>query len=312
MDSSEYVARNPFWKPFLAAESVARRLLEDARAGVAVEGAVDQFLIHATGSPTTVAAFVASARFGQMRDMLWQSYYSNLALDRRRASDRPRLEFWIRFWHFLERLASGEPVAALAGGFALWRLAVPHELMLAEPAEPDAGAARPSLPRADLVAEATRLVRELRSARSRVKELLRAKLAASAEPVRGRAAVPGLSALSAPTPLPVTGAGPPTVIRTMKNFGSIKSGDPRIPPWRLSTDELDEATLAALGSLDVDVTRRDGPEIEALLDEAIADAVADLHGLQHVDEIAIVRGVPTRRRRRLTAAELGTEESVEA
>jgi hypothetical protein len=93
MDSGQYVVRNPLWKPFLAAEPVARRLLEDAQAGVTIQGALDQFLTQATGSPTSVAAFVASPRFGQMRDMLWQSYYGNLALGRRRASDRPRLEF---------------------------------------------------------------------------------------------------------------------------------------------------------------------------------------------------------------------------
>jgi hypothetical protein len=98
----------------------------------------------------------------------------------------------------------------------------------------------------------------------------------------------------------------------MKNFGSIKSDDPRVPPWRLGRDELDEATLSALGRLDIDVTLRDGPELEALLDEAVADAVADLHSLQHVDEVAIVRGVPARRRRRLTDAELGVEDSDEA
>ncbi|MER7459964.1 hypothetical protein [Micromonospora sp. NPDC126480] len=314
MDSDGYVMRDPRWKPFLAVEPQARQLLRDDAVGLPLRPAVDALISTATGVPTVVSEFVESSAFDQMHGTLWHSYYSNLALVDRRAGDRPRLLFWLRFWRFLESLTVGEPEAGSLAGFDRWMPVVPHELMQAEPtkADPDQPPPARVTPRGAKVAASRRAVRDLRAARGKVSTVLAAKLAATnVEPsARGRAPVPGNTALSAPTPPPanVSSAAVVTTFEAMENFGF----DDEFVSWRLAAEDLDSAVLATLEHHHISVTAHDAAEIIAMLDKALAEERSALQSLEQVEHVAIVRGVPVRRKRRLSEAELGLGGSDEA
>lgn len=111
MESSNYVFRNPLWKPLLGLQSTTQALIAQVRqSGQSSEFAqqLDDRLQHLLTSETEFTSLYAS---------LWQSYFANLIMETVRVFDRPALIFWIRLFHVLDRLRNNEDIAELIDRF---------------------------------------------------------------------------------------------------------------------------------------------------------------------------------------------------
>lgn len=281
IDSSAYVLRSPDWQPFLRLQTEIQELLETADNGDDFKSSLEPLLAAVDAGFAPLEHFVGSEAFQQLKTSLWHSYYSNIALVDHRPQDRPLLDFWLRFWHFLERLQAGDDFEVLRHDFERWTLTVPH-LLVQSAKTSTAAETSAAVTVSAAAAEHALQVREindsiahLQAARSQVNQVFHAKLLETAK----KAAQEGAMEL-----------------KPLKDAGGANLGISA--PWMLTAKEVGNETAKTLENLGIALERHDATEITALLESRQAEWESRLFALEHRERISIVRGVPVRVRRK--------------
>jgi len=275
MASPVYVTRNPTWTPYLAIEVSVRRLLAEVSPSEDLRAALERLLEAPVGAPVQLDAFVRGDEFAQLKESLWSSFFGVVVLPSRRPQDLPRIGFWLRFLHLLERIASGEQHRELLEEFDRWRPAVPNLVFRAVPAAtPEPEPERPNewlTERRRQFAAATASLDEVRAAHTHIAALVGDRSRAPRQPPSGGA------------------------------DGGVVVGEDDVT---LRPEEIDPAVLATLARLGLSPSRVDGVELVARLADRLASSHAEVSSLRRWDEVVTVGSALVRRRRTLTDAEL--------
>ncbi|KTD23002.1 Uncharacterised protein [Legionella lansingensis] len=273
MDSSAYVLRSPRWQLFLVHQAEIQRILKMSENEAQFTSFFTPFLQQIDPNITSLENFVASDVFKRLKESLWHSYYSNIALLDRRPQDRPVLEFWLRFWHFLERLVAQDDFKELIKDFSSWSLVTPNQLVRAvktvdtEPL-PDTEDSDTSEAARKKIAETRKAIAQLQTTRAQIIKVFHAKLAEDArkaqEENQGR--------------------------KTIPDSGGSKSR--RRALWMLTAKEIGSDAANALDRLGISLDLHDATELDALLENQEAKLESEIFQLQRTKRVTIVRGVP--------------------
>ena len=277
MNSTDYVPRNPSWRPWLILEGPIATLLARAdtpRDFSGLRSALEQLLSRHFNRPFDIREFAGGDEFRKMRTDFWRSYYANVSLRTRRAQDLPLLEFWIKAFEVMKNLAVewGSPAPASIDAL---RLTVPFLLVQEKPAPPDPpdAPALPSRRRQEIVRTKSGLA-ELKAAEAELKNLFQSRMAQFPASI---------------TPAQVTS------VRTSSTAGESLDDPPE--QLTISTSDLSAPVRAALAREHVEVANRPIPSIIDTVQRKIAQAYLRLHDLQRVTEVVLSNGVFVRRRR---------------
>lgn len=271
MDSSAYLSRSTAWAPFLAVEGQARRVV--AAPGPDLTVALERLLQTVFGRPTDLATFVRDEDFGRLREALWSSFLSSAVLPRRRPQDADRLVFWLRFLWLCERVVAGGEPQALLEEFGKRLPGVPNVLtrstrVTAPPPTPD----ERLVERRRQFAAATAHLDEVRVAHTHLSELVYSRLDRPQQPPASR------------------------------SNGGVVFGDDDLV---LTPEEISPPVLATLRRLGLTVSRVDALDLVSDLESRLASAHAAVNSLRRLDEVALTGSALVRRRRVLSAEELG-------
>ena len=290
MESSDYVFRNPLWKPFLAVQSTLQALIAELRQtgrGNDVAERLDERLRQMLGGDFALDVFLDSADFEAMQASLWRSYYANLILETRRAFDRPALVFWIRLFLLLNHIKDNGAVADLVDRFDAIRPVIPLLVAGQTPkraALADTAAATDATAAANAatVANARRTIDRLRAINLRLHQRLAEKIATPAQPE---------SALVGDTDA----------------HASARSGR-ESDPWRFSRDDLSTDDQQLLRQEGVILEGQPIQSISARIDAVISRQLDRLREASTQTLIVNIGGVLVRRKRRRAAIAMPAED----
>jgi hypothetical protein len=277
MGSSAYVLRSPDWQAFLMLQEELQRILQVSKDETAFQSSFKSLLTQINSDFISLERFVTSDEFDRLRESLWLSYYSNIALVNRRPQDRPVLEFWLRFWYLLERLMAKDDFETLMQEFNRWKPIVPHQLIQAtktatenKPSESSSG----SIPveRENKIAQIKKAIAQLQATRSQINKVFHLKLSEATEK-EGEGEI---------KPIPASGGAQ----------HDLKA------PWVLTATEIGTEAVKTLERLDISLTTHDATQISTLLESQVAALESEIFELEHVKRIMFVRGVPVRIRRK--------------
>ncbi|AWN73168.1 hypothetical protein LEAN103870_05190 [Legionella anisa] len=278
MDSSTYFLRAPNWQPFLARQAEIQRLLKISENEAQFKSFFNPLLIQINSSFNSLEHFVGSKEFKQLKEQLWHSYYSNVALITRRAQDRPVLEFWLRFWHFLERLVAGDAFKDLINDFNKWSFAVPNQLVRAvktedtKESEQQTGSSSIPVSISNKIAETRKTIAQLQATRAQIVKVFHAKLAEVTEKEESEKT----------KPIPDSGGSTST----------------RKAPWMLTAKEIGSDAAKALEHLGISLDTHDATQLSALLERQEAELESEVFKLEYTKRVTLVRGVPVIVRRK--------------
>lgn len=290
MESSDYVFRNPLWKPFLGVQSTIQALIAELRQtgrGSEFAERLDERLRQVLGPDFSLDAFLDSADFDAMHAALWHSYYANLILETQRAFDRPALVFWIRVFHLLNRIKGDGAVADLVDRFHAIRPVIPllvagqapkRAAMADTAAATDATAAA----HAATIANARQTIDRLRAVNLRLQRRLAEKIAT---PAQSESALIGDTDAETPA-------------------RSGRESD----PWRFSRDDLPADDQQLLAQQGVILEGQSIQSISARIDAAISRQLDRLREVSTQTLIVNVGGVLVRRKRRRAMAAAPTDD----
>lgn len=277
MDSSAYFLRSPRMKSFLDFQAEIQRLLKISENETQFKSSFNSLLKQINPNFSSLEDFVASKEFKQLKESLWHSYYSNIALVDRRPQDRPELEFWLRFWHFLERLAAGNDFRDLIKNFNNWSLVAPNQLIRTvktrEAVEPldDNSEDETSLIISNKIAEARKTIAQLRTTRKHIIKVLHSKLAEAKE----NDAKEEIERA-----------------KTTPDSGGSKS-DIRAP-WMLTVKDIGSDAEKILERFGLSLDAHDATQLSAILERQEAELESVVFKLGHTKRVTLVRGVPVR------------------
>ncbi|KTD71867.1 hypothetical protein [Legionella tucsonensis] len=278
MDSSTYFLRAPNWHPFLVRQAEVQRFLKISENKTQFKSFFNPLLKQINSSFNSLEDFVGSAEFKQLKELLWHSYYSNVALIARRAQDRPVIEFWLRFWHFLERLVVGDDFNDLINDFNKWSFAVPNELVRAvktedtKESEQNEDSSLIPVSVSNKIAETRKAIAQLQATRTQIVKVFHAKLAEATEKEESEKM----------KPIPDSG-------------GSIST---RKAPWILTAKEIGSDAAKTLERLGISLDIHDATQLSALLERQEAELESEAFKLEYTKRVTLVRGVPVMVRRK--------------
>ncbi len=278
MDSSTYFLRAPNWQPFLARHAEILRFLKISENETQFKSFFNPLLKQINSSFDSLENFIGSKEFKQLKELLWHSYYSNITLIDRRAQDRPVLEFWLRFWHFLERLVAGDDFKELINDFNKWSFAVPNQLVQAvttedtKESEQNTGSSSIPLSISNKIADARKAIAQLQATRTQIVKVFHAKLAEVTEKEESEKT----------KPIPDSG-------------GSIST---KKAPWILTAKEIGSDAAKTLERLGISLDTHDATQLSALLERQEAELESEVFKLEYTKRVTLVRGVPVIVRRK--------------
>lgn len=290
MESSDYVLRNPLWKPFLGVQSTIQALIAELRQtgrGGDFAERLDERLGQVLGPDFSLDAFLDSADFDAMQASLWRSYYANLILETRRAFDRPALVFWIRLFHLLNRIKGSDAVVDLVDRFHAIRPVIPLLVAGQTPkraAMADTATATDATAAANAAAivNARQTIDRLRAISLRLQRRLAEKIATPAQPESAL-----IGDTDAETP--------------------ARSGR-ESDPWRFSRDDLPADDQQLLVQQGVILEGQSIQSISARIDAGISRQLDRLREVSTQTLIVNIGGVLVRRKRRRAMAAAPTDD----
>ncbi|HAT8966620.1 TPA: hypothetical protein JBA93_07840 [Legionella pneumophila subsp. pneumophila] len=282
MDSSAYVLRARSWQPFLTAQTQIVHLLHSVDSSTNFKSSFKQLFVKQI-DPNFISfeKFVDSEQFTQFKEALWHSYYSNVALVNRRPQDRPLLEFWLRFWHFLEQLQTGQSFESLIQNFNTWQFVVPNQLIKTDKTTEETESTvsnninNASVTLSNKIAETKKSIAQLQATHKKIIKVFHTKLAEAAAK---------------------TAKEETSEIKPIANSGGLKKQ--MNAPWMLTAQEIGNDAVVALEHLGISLNKHDATQIDTLLERREAELENELFALEHTERIVLVRGVPVRVRRR--------------
>jgi hypothetical protein len=272
MNSSSYFLRAPNWQPFLAHQTEIQSLLKAPANEAEFTSFLNALLKQINPNFNSWNKFVDSTEFKELKQSLWHSYYSNIALINHRPQDRPRIEFWIKFLYFLEKLNGKDSFKELTDTFNNWSLIVPNQLVqavaIATPTEESEGTPNTPISSTNSM-EVKKTIGQLQTVRRQIEQVFHAKLAEASKQEEDQS-----------TP----------------NSGGSKNA--KKGPWILTAKEIGAEAAKTLTRLGLSLDAQDATQISALLENREAELESELFKLEHTKQIAFVRGVPVIVRRK--------------